>query len=827
MSCDRKRAAVLPFASGASSLPAGSARLCASVVLLFATTWVNAATFTVTNTNDNGLGSLRQAVLDANALPGPDTIEFASGISGTIQLNGQLPITEAVTIVGPGASELTIDGSAVSRIFAIVDTVTRDGGNICTTPSSDFLVSISGLTLTNGRRLIDAPGGAVYSEKSLSLNSVVISNSQAKHGGGLAVLTRYAGQSLTIQDSQFLDNIARPFPSSTTGISGGGLYIAERCASVTSPFTAAISGSVFSGNQVQPSWPGVTPRFLGPQGGGIHVAQAADVTLTDTRIVGNLVGTTTGAASRRAGFSVINAKSFRIERSEIADNSADRSAAGGFVTEDPALQTPATATGVAIVNSTVSGNAGLLAGVGSGGSGIGVYGNVALEIENSTFANNSPQPGAPGALSLSSGVTFPASASNTAPPSLALRSSIVANSLNGAVDIGIDGVVLTQLTVNANQALVGTVQAGVDVVGSGNALGLDPLLGPLASNGGPTRTHALLAGSPAIDAGGGTLSSDQRGVARPQGLAPDIGAFELSDATPPQVSCAGADGAWHSADVSISCTASDPQSGLDNPGDAAFALTTSTASGTESSNVLTNSLPVCNTLGDCTTAGPIGGNKVDKKVPAITINSPAAGGTYQLNALVGASYACMDGGSGLASCSGTVANGSPIDTSSTGTKTFTVNATDNVGNSPSPVNVSYNVVSGGGGGSTSADVGITLSAPATATTGGAITYTLSVANGSKSAAAGVVVSDPLPAGTVFVSASSSAGTVLAPPVGSNGTVTVSIPSLDNAAPVTIQIVVTVTATSGKLVNTASVAATTPDQNSNNNSDAKTTTVKKK
>jgi uncharacterized repeat protein (TIGR01451 family) len=383
------------------------------------------------------------------------------------------------------------------------------------------------------------------------------------------------------------------------------------------------------------------------------------------------------------------------------------------------------------------------------------------------------------------------------------------------------------LTVNANQALVGTVQAGVDVVGSGNALGLDPLLGPLASNGGPTRTHALLAGSPAIDAGGGTLSSDQRGVARPQGLAPDIGAFELSDATPPQVSCAGADGAWHSADVSISCTASDPQSGLDNPGDAAFALTTSTASGTESSNVLTNSLPVCNTLGDCTTAGPIGGNKVDKKVPAITINSPAAGGTYQLNALVGASYACMDGGSGLASCSGTVANGSPIDTSSTGTKTFTVNATDNVGNSSSPVNVSYNVVSGGGGGSTSADVGITLSAPATATTGGAITYTLSVANGSKSAAAGVVVSDPLPAGTVFVSASSSAGTVLAPPVGSNGTVTVSIPSLDNAAPVTIQIVVTVTATSGKLVNTAIVAATTPDQNSNNNSDAKTTTVKKK
>jgi hypothetical protein len=73
----------------------------------------------------------------------------------------------------------------------------------------------------------------------------------------------------------------------------------------------------------------------------------------------------------------------------------------------------------------------------------------------------------------------------------------------------------------------------------------------------------------------------------------------------------------------------------------------------------------------------------------------------------------------------------------------------------------------------------------------------------------------------------SAGTVVAPPVGQNGTVTVNIPSLSNTAPVTVQIGVTVTAATGKLVNTASVTATTPDQNSNNNADSKTTTIKKK
>ena len=67
--------------------------------------------------------------------------------------------------------------------------------------------------------------------------------------------------------------------------------------------------------------------------------------------------------------------------------------------------------------------------------------------------------------------------------------------------------------------------------------GTDPLLGPLQDNGGPTETHALLPGSPAIDlslaigepCGGGT---DQRGVPRPQGLGCDIGAFEVGPLPP-------------------------------------------------------------------------------------------------------------------------------------------------------------------------------------------------------------------------------------------------------------------------------------------------------
>lgn len=83
---------------------------------------------------------------------------------------------------------------------------------------------------------------------------------------------------------------------------------------------------------------------------------------------------------------------------------------------------------------------------------------------------------------------------------------------------------------------------------------------------------------------------------------------------------------------------------------------------------------------------------VDTTRPTITITTPTNGGTYSLNQVVNANYSCQDtsGGTGLKSCQGTVANGSAIDTASTGTKTFTVVATDNAGNQQS-VNHTYSV----------------------------------------------------------------------------------------------------------------------------------------
>jgi endonuclease G, mitochondrial len=85
----------------------------------------------------------------------------------------------------------------------------------------------------------------------------------------------------------------------------------------------------------------------------------------------------------------------------------------------------------------------------------------------------------------------------------------------------------------------------------------------------------------------------------------------------------------------------------------------------------------------------------DNVAPTVTINSPTEGANYALNQTVLAGYNCADSGSGIQSCTGTTANGATVDTSSVGTKTFTVTAVDRAGNQSTQIvtyNVGYSVV---------------------------------------------------------------------------------------------------------------------------------------
>ncbi|HWF74368.1 MAG TPA: S53 family peptidase [Solirubrobacteraceae bacterium] len=158
------------------------------------------------------------------------------------------------------------------------------------------------------------------------------------------------------------------------------------------------------------------------------------------------------------------------------------------------------------------------------------------------------------------------------------------------------------------------------------------------------------------------------------------------DVAPPVITCGAPDGLWHKDNVSIQCTASDSGSGLADPSQASFTLTTSVPAGQATSNAQTNSVQVCDKLNNCATAGPISGIKVDRASPTVTLTTPADGATYSLVASflrpVRVRYSCSDVGSGIASCTGTIDNGDPLVTGlrSLGTHTFTVTATDKAGN---------------------------------------------------------------------------------------------------------------------------------------------------
>ncbi len=300
----------------------------------------------------------------------------------------------------------------------------------------------------------------------------------------------------------------------------------------------------------------------------------------------------------------------------------------------------------------------------------------------------------------------------------------------------------------------------------------------------------------------------------------------LPDNTPPVVACGTADSAWHADNVNIACTSSDSGSGLADPADASFLLSTSVPGGTETATASSNSHPVCDVAGNCVTAGPIANNKIDKLAPAITIATPANGATYLLKQVVIAGYSCADGGAGLASCTGSVASGSAIDTNTVGSKTFSVTTSDLVGNTASQT-VSYSVVRKSTGSTSSADLGITMNAPAQAARGTDISYAITIQNKGPNNADSVMVSDSIPAGTTFVSATSSQGTLTLPAVGANtGKVLANLGAMTSGGSATLTLVVNIAATAGKSVsNTATVSTTQLDPVNANNSVSTTTRIK--
>ncbi len=185
----------------------------------------------VTNTNDSGAGSLREALFEAQATAADDEITFAPSVTGTISLtSGELDLSAGgtsgnLTIVGPGPDALAVDARRASRVLHIRG---RAGD---TRPT----VVVSGLTLTQGW---SDQGGAVQATGAdLTLDRVVVSDSAAsENGGGIAA----EGGSLLITDSTITRNSAGYY-----GGEGGGIYFDRGEAAGAA---LEVSGSTISDN---------------------------------------------------------------------------------------------------------------------------------------------------------------------------------------------------------------------------------------------------------------------------------------------------------------------------------------------------------------------------------------------------------------------------------------------------------------------------------------------------------------------------------------------------------------------------------------------------
>ena len=173
-----------------------------------------------------------------------------------------------------------------------------------------------------------------------------------------------------------------------------------------------------------------------------------------------------------------------------------------------------------------------------------------------------------------------------------------------------------------------------------------------------------------------------------------VSGSEAPDVTPPTVTCGEAPAGWSDHDVSVTCTASDPESGLADLSNASFSLSTEVAQGVETSNASTGIRQVCDIAGNCATAGPITGIKVDRKPPTISLESPTADQSVPQGARVSVRFSCADEGSGVTSCEGTPAMGQPLDTSTLGAHTIEVTATDQMGNTRT-TSFNYTVVLSG------------------------------------------------------------------------------------------------------------------------------------
>lgn len=347
-------------------------------------------------------------------------------------------------------------------------------------------VSMSGFTVQGGNAGTSGLGGGIYinSNGDVTLSAMNVNNNKANSGCGIGAGSPI--NQLTIADSVIENNLGITGGSGPSTSIGGGLRLSQG--------TVTITDSTIRGNTAD-------------SGGGL-IYISADLTIRNTTISDNIA--TVKIASNGVeiggdggGLSVGSGSITKIINSTISNNKAINNGGGIFMANG--------FSSVSLFNTTVTNNAADFNddGNGQGGGIIGgstSSGGLNFELSNSIVAGNS-------------------SSTGVGPDCDSSQLGIISNGFNLIGDNTNCG-----FTANLNDQIGDSITP------------IDPMLGPLADHGGPTFTHALLDGSPAIDAGnpanctdntGATITTDQRGNMRPSDggtgmVICDIGAYEKS-----------------------------------------------------------------------------------------------------------------------------------------------------------------------------------------------------------------------------------------------------------------------------------------------------------
>ncbi len=470
--------------------------------------------------------SLRNAVFLSNQFPDLSSILFAPALTASgpanisLSIDGDdtfgpsaLVVTSPITIQGPtGANGVTISMTAASRLrlFYVAPTV----GNL----------SLQDLTLSGGRAQggngfeggggAAGLGGAIVNAGSLSLLRDTFTNNQAIGGVGASSASFGGGGGLGGDGSSNLGGDPNGGTASHTARDGGFGGGGGALRSYTGP-----AGTLGNSSEIPGAY---GPIGKGGFGGGGGYGYGLSFDTSSPLYTGGAGGFGGGGGG---GFTNGGANGFGGGQGGGSQGAGGGGAGfGGAVFNYGGSLSIADST---FANNASVGGSGANSGKGFGGAIFNLNGNVT--VTNSTIARNIASD-AGGAIynfgsdfeSTQSGPTI--SFNNTA--AVSLTNSI----LSGSSDLTSP---ISDYTAFRNQNSSGTnniVQKNATTGGFTGTVTIiaDPLLAPLGFYGGPTQTFALNFGSPAIDSGitNSTAGSDQRGIARPQGAAYDIGSYE-------------------------------------------------------------------------------------------------------------------------------------------------------------------------------------------------------------------------------------------------------------------------------------------------------------